>query len=166
MDIFVTDTLFYTICDCMYYAVPGYYGAYKTGKAAVEGSFTLFDNILKLIMFGALIGTDIAIVAKLYRMKVLGNHPRRRVEAAPPTVMSTHSEVASPRSATLMEPNSNGSRAVRRPMVREIPKSQADMGIEHRVKRGEVSMMSNHRSFGAKNHDESYGNGTGVMDHD
>ncbi|CAJ0952817.1 unnamed protein product, partial [Mesorhabditis belari] len=97
----IHDTLYTTLCNCLYYQVPGYYMAIRQEKADVENKFEIFDAWLKVTMIVLLVGTDLAIIAKLYKMRSTNQKNRPTMSMSRPA-----QSMASPSAIVIFEATS------------------------------------------------------------
>ncbi|CAJ0566502.1 unnamed protein product, partial [Mesorhabditis spiculigera] len=75
----VQDTIYSTVCNCLYYDVEKQDFTVHLINLDFQFAYDIFDKALKVSMISLLIGTDIALVSKLYRIDGLGAARRRAV---------------------------------------------------------------------------------------
>ncbi|CAJ0925858.1 unnamed protein product, partial [Mesorhabditis belari] len=95
----LTDTIYYTVCACLYYQIPGYYIMVIPERQEIEDKFEIYDAWLKITMLLLLIGTDAAIIFKLYKMNILGTKRKRFPEA----IGRTGQTIATPSAIFIIE---------------------------------------------------------------
>ncbi|CAJ0587499.1 unnamed protein product, partial [Mesorhabditis spiculigera] len=77
---FVTETCYHLFCACFYYAIPGYYLGIRPERMDSERHFEIFHSLWTIVMLWLLIGTDVAIIVKLYKRKARTQRNSRIIE--------------------------------------------------------------------------------------
>ncbi|CAJ0571887.1 unnamed protein product, partial [Mesorhabditis spiculigera] len=69
--------VYFIVCPCTMYAIPGYYLTYDPAKSDITRVVSILLMVLKGGMFLLILATDAVIVCKLYPMKVFGRKTLR-----------------------------------------------------------------------------------------